>query len=142
MTLKPLPTPSLDTEQWWEELAVGVVKAPKCGECKELFFPPQPFCPRCGSAAVELHAIPPNGRVYSWVTTHRPFDPAWVNDVPYAIVAVDMEAGSRLIGPFLGPATDVRAGLEVVAHIYESRGQALLGFMSAGSAVPDTYCEQ
>lgn len=131
MTNKPTPTPNLDTQAWWEALTNGTVTAPQCEGCDALFFPPQPFCPRCGAACVALKPLDPAGRVYSWVVAHRPFDPEWAKDVPYAIVAVDMSDGVRLTGRYLGDPADLIDGLPVVAQPYESHGPVLLGF-SAG----------
>ena len=53
-------------------------------------------------------------------------DPAFVDDVPYTVAAVDLEEGPRVIGRLLDGGG--AAGLAVTAEIYRAQGQALLGF--------------
>lgn len=123
------PTPSLDTQEWWNALADGVLTVPSCAACASRFFPPQPRCPRCGSADVSLVTSSSSGRVYSWVTTHRPFSPEWAHVVPYAIVAVDLDDGARLIGRFLAEPSVLRPDLAVTADLYQHGEYRLLGFV-------------
>lgn len=131
MTAKPTPTPNLDTREWWDALSAGTVTAPKCGQCDSLFFPPQPFCPRCGAGDTALARLTATGRVYSWVVAHRAFATEWADDVPYAIVAVDMVDGVRLQGRYLGDPSELVDGLEVIAQAYDDDGPVLLGFAAA-----------
>ena len=35
--------------------------------------------------------------VYSWVGVHRALDPAFADDVPYTVAAVDLDEGARVI---------------------------------------------
>ena len=37
-------------------------------------------------------------QVYSWTITHRPIDPGFADEVPYAVLVVEMEEGPRLVG--------------------------------------------
>lgn len=128
MTTRPTPTPNLDTRGWWQALTDGTVTAPHCGQCDALFFPPQPFCPRCGAPGAALKPLEKAGRVYSWVVVHRAFGAEWAHDVPYAIVAVDMIDGVRLTGRYLGDPAELVDGSRVVAQPYDAHGPVLLGF--------------
>ena len=38
------------------------------------------------------------GQVYSWTITHRPIDPGFADELPYAVLVVEMDEGPRLIG--------------------------------------------
>ena len=38
------------------------------------------------------------GHVYTWTVTHRPIDPGFADEVPYAVLVVEMEEGPRLVG--------------------------------------------
>jgi len=127
------PTPNLDTQWWWDALADDRLMLPECSSCRGRFFPPQPFCPRCGSR--DWDAVEPDGRgrVYSWVVANRAFSPEFATEVPYGIVAVDMIDGGRLIGRYLGPPDDLEADLEVRVEIYRVEGTALLGFTGSPS---------
>jgi hypothetical protein len=122
------PVPNLDTQWWWDALGTGRLTMPECHTCRYRFFPPQPFCPNCGSA--DWTPVEPDGRgrVYSWVVAHRAFGPEFQDDVPYGIVAVDMVDGGRLIGRYLGNPDELSADLPVRAEIYRVEGTALLGF--------------
>lgn len=71
------------------------------------------------------------GTVYSWVTVHRALDPAFADDVPYTIVAIDLVEGPRMFGRFCGDVGLVVAGLDVLARVYEVQGQRLVGFAPA-----------
>lgn len=125
------PVPNLDTQWWWDALAEGRLTMPECRDCRDRFFPPQPFCPNCGSANWGEVEPDGRGRVYAWVVAHRAFSPEFGDDVPYSIVAVDLVDGGRLIGRYLGAPNELTAGLEVRAEIYRVEEVALLGFVSA-----------
>jgi uncharacterized OB-fold protein len=130
MSLDPaVPDPSVDTRPWWGLLREGTLTMPTCEGCRSRFFPPQPFCPRCGSPDVALVTCETTGRVYSWVTIHRPLGPPWANHAPYAIVAVHLDEGGRLIGRFLADPSGLDADMRVDAELYEQGGFRLLGFV-------------
>jgi uncharacterized OB-fold protein len=39
--------------------------------------------------------------VFSWTVTHRPIDPAFAAELPYAVLVVAMEEGVRVVGNLL-----------------------------------------
>jgi uncharacterized OB-fold protein len=125
------PAPNRDTAPWWDAMAQGRLTIPECEACRRRFFPPQPFCPHCGADRWRLAPVRGDGRVYSWVVVHRSFAPEFDKDVPYGIVAVDLRAGGRLIGRYLGELDDLRAGLAVVAEVECKDGFGLLWFAAA-----------
>lgn len=125
--------PTLDTRWWWDALSHGELLIPTCQGCSYRFFPPQAFCPNCGSADLLRIATSGKGTIYSWVVIHRPFganSPA----VPYAIVAVDMEGGGRLIGRYIGDLDQIEAGSPVVAEILPGGTADILAFSMASRA--------
>lgn len=126
-----IPTPNRDTAAWWEAMAQGRLTIPECTNCHRRFFPPQPFCPHCGSRGWNLAPVRGDGRVYSWVVANRSFAPEFDKDVPYGIVAVDLSDGGRLIGRYLGDHSDLLAGLAVVAEVERKDGFGLLWFAPA-----------
>ena len=131
---KPIPDVDQDSRAWWNALDDGRIEVPRCAACDRYFFPPQPGCPHCGSAAWTLVPTDGAGTLYSWVVVHLPFDPAFADEVPYAIVAVDLDEGPRMIGRFTGPDLTLAAGLRLQACAYRSGTQALLGFAPASSS--------
>jgi uncharacterized OB-fold protein len=82
-----------------EEHLVGV----RCMACGTHAFPPQPTCPRCGSAT-EPTALPARGTVWSWTVQRiRPKPPYTGPDEfePFAVGYVDvgpLRVESRLEG--------------------------------------------
>jgi hypothetical protein len=91
-----------------------------------------PSCPLCGSAEIEEVEASGRGRIYSWITVHIPLDPAFADDVPYTIVAVDLEEGGRLFGRLLEPdPPDLRGGEELLFEPYQSGDVLLPGFHHA-----------
>lgn len=122
------PTIDPDSRPWWSELAKGRFTLPLCGNCHRRSFPPLPLCPHCGSDDVELTAAETGGAVYSWVVINRALNPNFSHDVPYTIAAVDLDAGTRLVGRLFESADALVAGLRVTAEIYEADGHCLVGF--------------
>jgi len=91
---RPLPTPTPETEHFWDGARAGELRLQRCDECDHVYFPPRPFCPACASRAVSVFAASGRGRLESYVISHRPhraFEP------PYAIALVALEEGPRLM---------------------------------------------
>ena len=125
------PETDLDTRWWFEALEQDRLEIPRCNACGRTFFPPQPDCPHCG--AQDWRPIPAGGRgrIYSWVVCYLPFDPRFAEEVPYGILAVELEEGVRLFGRWKGDLDAIRADLRVQALVYRVDGHALLGWEAA-----------
>jgi uncharacterized OB-fold protein len=37
------------------------------------------------------------GRIFTWTVTHQALHPAYADDVPYALIVVEMEEGVRIV---------------------------------------------
>ncbi|HLH67795.1 MAG TPA: OB-fold domain-containing protein [Candidatus Dormibacteraeota bacterium] len=116
-----------DSRAWWEALAERRLLLPRCRDCGRAWFPPTPGCPRCGGVSVELVESCGRGHIYSWVVVNRALSPAFATDVPYTILAVDLEEGARMFGRLVGGG-EPAAGAEVHAEFYEVGGRVLVGF--------------
>jgi uncharacterized OB-fold protein len=125
------PEVDVDTRWWWDALGDGRLELPHCRSCGRGFFPPQPSCPHCGSTNWERIRATGRGRIYSWVVAHTPFDPRFAAEVPYAILAVELEEGVRLFGRYRGATDGIRAGADVRAFVYRVADTPLLGFEAA-----------
>jgi uncharacterized OB-fold protein len=121
------PEADADSAAWWAAVAERRLLLPRCRDCGQRWFPPTPGCPRCGGASVELVEATGRGRVYSWVVVHRALSPAFVDDAPYTILAVDLEEGARMFGRLVGPGP-VTAGADVHAVFIDVEDQVLVGF--------------
>jgi uncharacterized OB-fold protein len=120
------PDVDVDSAWWWEALAGGRLLLPRCDDCAACFFPPLESCPRCGGRDLSRVESSGRGTVYSWVVVHVALDPAFAGDVPYTVVAVDLEEGPRLFGRWHGG--EPRAGVPVRAVVGNVAGTPVLGF--------------
>ena len=57
--------------------AQAVTSVLRCSSCERFYFPPSDYCPRCLSADVAWTPVSGRGTVYSWVTMHRAYTPAY-----------------------------------------------------------------
>jgi hypothetical protein len=48
------------------------------------------------------------GKVHSWTVAHHPYHPAFVTEVPYTLVLVELSEGPRAMGRFDGEALAIR----------------------------------
>lgn len=115
-----------DSAWWWEALAEGRLLLPRCEGCAACFFPPLESCPRCGGRDIAGVESSGRGAVYSWVVVHIALDPAFAADVPYTVVAVDLEEGPRLFGRWQGG--EPRAGVPARAVVGIVAGTPVLRF--------------
>ena len=114
-----MPDIDRDSADYWEGLAHHELRLQRCAACGRLRFPPMPACPFCGGAewSVETHAG--SGTVYSYIVVHRPFDPAFADDVPYTVAVVELDDGPRIVGRLDrcdAPAIGLRVAATFVDH--------------------------
>lgn len=95
--LTPLPTP--DTAPYWEGAAAGELRIQQCTSCTRYYFYPRPFCPHCGSAAVEWRVTSGRATLVSYVINHRPVPAA---NEPLVIALVQLEEGPRMMTNVVG----------------------------------------
>jgi uncharacterized OB-fold protein len=116
----PKYVPDLDglAVPFYEKLAAGTLAFQRCTQCGAYRHPPRHRCAGCGAAAFEWAPSSGRGRILTWTVTHRPVDPGWAAEVPYATVVVEMEEGVRVVGALRGVAPDTLAfELPVVANV-------------------------
>jgi uncharacterized OB-fold protein len=90
------PVPTEDTEKYWEYVAQGELRMPRCGGCGLVFFPPAALCPRCLSEKREWIKLSGRGKVFSYAVFHHAFYPAYSEDVPYNTAIIELSEGPRL----------------------------------------------
>jgi len=74
----------------------------RCAGCGRLRHPPRLACPECGSAEADWAPSRGLGRIYSWTVTHQAFVPAFVHELPYAVVVSKLDEGVRLVSGIRG----------------------------------------
>lgn len=96
MPPRMLPEPTPETQAFWDGCRQGELRLQKCSACDGgSYFPPRPFCPKCGSRSVETYAASGKAILYSYVINHRP-RPDMGTD-PYAIAVVELAEGPRMM---------------------------------------------
>jgi uncharacterized OB-fold protein len=96
-----LPEPTPETRHFWDGCKEGELRLQRCSTCGGgAYFPPRPFCPKCGSREVEV--FPASGRavLWSYVINHRP-RPDMGPD-PYAIAVVKLDEGPTMMTNIVG----------------------------------------
>jgi uncharacterized OB-fold protein len=96
-TAKPTPVVDVDSAFFWDGLREHRLVLQQCRTCGRFRFPPMMPCPYCGSRELDQRTLTGRGTVYSWVGVHRALDPAFADDVPYTVAAVDLDEGARVI---------------------------------------------
>ena len=93
---KPLPTPTPDTQPFWDAAKRHQLSLPKCKACGQLHYFPRPFCPHCFSWDLEWVRCSGKGKLYSYVINHRPA-PGFEEEAPYVIAVVELDEGPRML---------------------------------------------
>ena len=116
---KPLPAVSYQEHApFWEGTRQGELRVQRCAECGRHRWPPHPACPECLSFATEWVAVAQRGRLYTWNICNQAMHPAFAEEVPFAIVIVELDEprGIRFLGRLVGADSgDLRADLPMEA---------------------------
>jgi uncharacterized OB-fold protein len=125
-----VPEVDEDGAEWWEGLERDEIQFSRCMSCGQTSFPPIPGCPHCGSTELASERSAGGGSVYSWVVIHVALDPSFASEVPYTVVAVDLDEGARIVGRLRDESqrSVLRGGARAAAEVYRIDGQALLGY--------------
>ena len=93
---KPVPSPTADTQPYWDGLNAGRLLLQRCADCGRLRHYPRPVCDACFSLRAEWIEASGRGRVHSWTVTHHPFHPGFKPELPLTLVTVDLDEGVRM----------------------------------------------
>jgi uncharacterized OB-fold protein len=123
---KPVPNPSELTQPYWDGVAAGELRMQCCGACGAPRHYPRLLCERCYSDIVEWRTVSGRGRIHSWTVAHHPYHPAFVNELPYTLVLVDLDEGPRAMGRWHGG--ELALGDAVVGEFVAREGGSDLVF--------------
>jgi uncharacterized OB-fold protein len=129
----PGPTTDEESGSYWAALREHRVELQRCDACGRHRFPPMPSCPWCASTRYDVVASAGEGTVYSWVTVHRAFEPAWADEVPYTIAVVELDERCRLLGRVETDPDRLDAGLAVSPRFVDHDGWTELRFAPGGT---------
>lgn len=94
MAERVIPTPTPETQHYWDGAKQGELRIQACNTCEQYYFPPRPFCPKCGSRDVKVVKASGKGRLYSYIINHLP-SPGYTP--PFTVAIVELEEGVRLM---------------------------------------------
>lgn len=97
-----IPKPEELNQEFFKASSDGTLHLQQCDNCETFRHPARYYCASCFSG--EWSWVPSKGvgKVKTWVTTHKTIDRAWVENVPYTTVAVDLEEGPCIMGSLRG----------------------------------------
>jgi uncharacterized protein len=111
---RPLPRPAPESVPYWEAASRHRLELPRCDACDGFWFPPSASCPHCLSPEFTWTPVSGRGKVFSFVTFHRVYHPAFQGEVPYVVALIALEEGPRLLSNIVGLAPDeVRCDMPV-----------------------------
>lgn len=91
-----LPSPIGLAAEFYAHVARGELRFQRCA-CGVWRHPPRHRCGACGSSDWTWERSSRRGRVFTWTVSHRAFDPAFADALPYAIVVVELDEGPRVV---------------------------------------------
>lgn len=104
--VKPVPVPDADTAAYWQGLKEGRLLLQHCLDCSHIQFYQQAICRQCGSERLEHRPASGLGKVHSFSVVHRAPGPAFKQDVPYAVLLVELDEGPRMISSLVDAPVD------------------------------------
>ncbi len=86
----------------------------RCRACGTLRFPARSVCAHCLGRNAEWVPVSGRGEVFSFNVMHRVYHPAFADQVPYAVVLIQLDEGPRMISRLAGVAAhEIRIGMRV-----------------------------
>jgi uncharacterized OB-fold protein len=130
--LAPLREPEADGKPFWAAAAEGRLVLQHCRSCGRIRFPPRHQCPHCWSPDTDWKDASGHGEIESVTIVRRAPTAAFRELVPYAIVAVTLAEGVRMITNLIGDgALDAQIGDKVVVCFEPRPNGALPQFQLA-----------
>ncbi len=99
---KPLPTPTPETQPFWDGCAAGELRYQRCRSCGSVQPLPRSWCERCHAEDLEWLRASGRGTILSFTVVHRAPTAAWREETPYVIAIVEGEEGFRLMVNVIG----------------------------------------
>ena len=121
---RPRPQPTPETMHFWEGTRAGELRLQRCNGCGAWRWPARAICNRCHSFAAEWVAVSGLGTITSWIRTHQAFMRAFQDDVPYAVIQVQLDEQDdiQIIGRLADPTLEPVIGMRVRAGFAPAGG--------------------
>src|SRR5579871_6079214 len=94
---RPVPTPSPETQPFWDGCYRGLLLLQECTQCHTLRHPPSPICPTCLSSESTWTPASGKGTVYTYSVVHHAFRRVWEPLVPYVLAVIELAEGPHIL---------------------------------------------
>jgi 3-oxo-4,17-pregnadiene-20-carboxyl-CoA hydratase alpha subunit len=99
---RPVPAITPEMAPFWDAARRHELVAQRCLDCGAYRFPAREVCSRCLSHKVEWVRVAGTGRVFSIAIMHQADHPWFAAHVPYAVVVVELDEGTRMLSTVVG----------------------------------------
>nr|BBH92976.1 hypothetical protein KTA_11750 [Thermogemmatispora argillosa] len=99
---KPVPLVDDASRPFFAGARAQQLMLQRCTACGRWLWPVKARCPECWSAALTWMPASGKGTLYSFALMHQLYHPAFANELPYVIAAIDLDEGVRIISPIVG----------------------------------------
>jgi uncharacterized OB-fold protein len=106
--VKMLPEITKANRPFWDGCAAGELRLQTCKKCGFHRYPDSDLCPRCLSHDSEWLKVSGKGRVWSWVIMHQKYFDAFADELPYAVLLVELEEGPRIMSGLVGDPNELQ----------------------------------
>jgi uncharacterized OB-fold protein len=93
MSARILPTPTPETQPFWDKAREHELWLPRCDACDAVIWHPRAFCPHCGGSSITWFRASGRGTLASFLINYTPA-PGYT--APYVMAFVQLEEGPRL----------------------------------------------
>jgi uncharacterized OB-fold protein len=129
---RPLPTPTRDSQAYWDGMREGRFMLQHCAACGKVRHYPRPVCPHCFSMESSFKEAPLGGTIHTWTVCHHPFNFYFKAQAPYIVALVDMDAGVRINAQLHGVVAEhIRIGQRVTLAFEPVNKDVTLPFFRA-----------
>src|SRR5262249_15065625 len=124
---RPLPQVSAEMAPFFAAARRHELVVQRCRGCGHLRFPARDRCSRCLSRESEWIRVSGRGAGFSFAIMHQVYRPGFADEVPYAVVVVELEEGVRLLSNVVGcPAREIAVGMPVEVVFDEASPEVTL----------------
>ena len=127
MAARPRPAVEDHTEPFWRAAQQHQLVLPRCTACDALQFPPEASCRLCGAPDFEWVTASGRATLYSWTICHPPLLPYFAEHAPWAVAAVELEEGVRMVTRIANvPPDEYEIGMPLQADFDDVEGEPTL----------------
>lgn len=94
---KLMPTPTPETQAFWQGCNEGRLLIQRCNACGHQQFYPRLLCTACASTDVGWHEASGAGQVKSFTIIRRAVTEAYAADVPYVVALIELAEGPTMM---------------------------------------------